>query len=287
MNLNFSETFNFFSQECFLARNSILSGFDFLLKTRLNEEKDGYFYSAFFQLSIGIERLLKVIIITDYMLDNNLELPPEAEFRKHGHDILKLYYFCTKINDKYSSKEFSYPQESTINLQVLNFLSEYAKTTRYYNLNQLSIPSKANFGQTKYPPIAEWFYISENILKKELTTLQWQRLEKQGESILLNLKDNNFTSLLDFDNQIMTTFDVIWRMTRYQKSIPHVIWILMELLKPTYYLMNKISEKSSQIEHDNGITKMRIPFLYEFFYFLLSNRSDTLKRKKWLDIFNR
>ena len=72
MNLiGFDRKFTLLTQEAHLAKNTLLSGFDLLLKANFFQDKDGYFYSAFFNLSIGMERLLK--------LDALLETPAKAK----------------------------------------------------------------------------------------------------------------------------------------------------------------------------------------------------------------
>lgn len=54
-----SSDFNDLLQECYLTQSSVLSGIEFLIKANLYDNKDGLFYSSFFNLSIGIERFLK------------------------------------------------------------------------------------------------------------------------------------------------------------------------------------------------------------------------------------
>lgn len=49
------------------------------------------FYSALFNLSVGAERLLKVIVIMEHMLNNNLAIPSKHQLKGYGHNIVELY----------------------------------------------------------------------------------------------------------------------------------------------------------------------------------------------------
>lgn len=58
------------------------------------------FYIALFNPSIGIERLLKAIVIIDHMLNNSLSVPTKKQLKSYGHNIVQLYNTCEKIGIK-------------------------------------------------------------------------------------------------------------------------------------------------------------------------------------------
>lgn len=74
------------------------------------------FYQAFFSLSIGIERLLKIIIINKYRVDNEGEFPEDINLKGLGHDLVKL---C-----KYLGIEF---EDDSIHIKLIRFLNDFAK----------------------------------------------------------------------------------------------------------------------------------------------------------------
>jgi len=81
MDLRFGKSFHLLAQEGHLAKSALLSGFDFLLRAEANANKDGQFYAAFFQLSIGIERLLKLVVVAQHMLENNFVSPTPKQLK--------------------------------------------------------------------------------------------------------------------------------------------------------------------------------------------------------------
>lgn len=123
-------------QEGHLIRSCLTKGLTELRAAHVHNI--GGFYAALFNLSIGIERLLKATIIMDYMLSNNLTAPTRKQLRHYGHDILELYKSCVALSQAESSK---LPPLETIDKQaqeILHLLNDFAQTTRYHNLDTLS-----------------------------------------------------------------------------------------------------------------------------------------------------
>jgi len=87
--IGFYKKFSLLTQEAHLAKNALLSGFDLLLKANFFQDKDGYFYSAFFHISIGMERILKLAVVTDYMLSNNYQTPTIKQLKKDFSQTLR------------------------------------------------------------------------------------------------------------------------------------------------------------------------------------------------------
>src|SRR5262245_565743 len=139
MDFRFSQTFSLLQQEGHLTKHTLLTGFDLLLKANFTDTHIGHYYSAFFQISIGIERLLKLTAITDYMLENNFSPPTDKELKsQYGHKIKTLYSHCIDICNKRSEGTHTLPEENSNEAAVLDFLDNYANQARYYNLSQLS-----------------------------------------------------------------------------------------------------------------------------------------------------
>jgi len=134
--LQFPASFTLLQQEGYLISSCLTTGLTELRSANVHNK--GVFYAALFNLSIGIERLLKATIIIDHMLKNNLSVPTRKQLKNYGHDILELYSSCVVI----SQEEFSkIPPLDTIEEQsheILCLLNDFAQTTRYHNLDALS-----------------------------------------------------------------------------------------------------------------------------------------------------
>ena len=69
-----------------LSGYAIGEGLECLRKANIYEK--GMYYQAFFSLSIGIERLLKLIIIYEYRENHTGEFPDNNYIKNKGHKIV-------------------------------------------------------------------------------------------------------------------------------------------------------------------------------------------------------
>ena len=121
--IGFDKRFSLLAQEAHLAKNTLLSGFDLLLRANFFQGKDGYFYSAFFHISIGMERILKLAVVTHYMLTNNYQTPTIKQLKKDfGHDIRTLYGECQKLMSQYRCGPSTLKGGLTSDCTLIDFL---------------------------------------------------------------------------------------------------------------------------------------------------------------------
>jgi hypothetical protein len=129
--------FKFLEHEAQLTQCILTNGLQEIANADLSDYRKGKFYGGAFQLSIRLERLMKLIIILDHMLKNEYNPPSEHYLRKEiGHDLEKLYKRIKELPIEQRDDAFS---EEPLEYETLKVLSDFAKGTRYYNLNQLSI----------------------------------------------------------------------------------------------------------------------------------------------------
>src|SRR5205823_6159614 len=85
----FSPTFLLRQQEGYLIQACLTSGMTHLRNARVDTK--GSFYAAFFQLSIGLERLMKTTLIIDHMSKHDFAAPTIKELRAFGHNLASLF----------------------------------------------------------------------------------------------------------------------------------------------------------------------------------------------------
>jgi hypothetical protein len=107
----------------------------------------------FFALSIGFERLAKLILVADYAVENNGAWLTDQALKSIGHDISALLDACELISKKHQSDEnWSERPNDPVHEAIVKTLSEFARLTRYYNLASLS---GTNAGSRE--PIQAWW----------------------------------------------------------------------------------------------------------------------------------
>jgi hypothetical protein len=278
--LRFSRTFTLLQQEGHLARASLLTGIDLLLKANLDERKIGNFYSSFFQLTIGIERILKLVVIANHMLENNYKPPTDAELKsKYGHNIKATYLYALSVRNKWGRKKVAPPISGSIEDKILDFLEKFANKARYYNLRELN-NTTADRG-----PLGDWYSICKKIANVEIG---FGKISKDSERIMHQMDEAGivgYSATFDFDGHPMTLFDEYWRMHLIEKIAPHMVFKVVQFITPLYDALRYISFEAMDYENNHQLKLPVIPHLYEFFVFALATKPSALRRKSWARTF--
>ena len=156
------------SQEGNLAQNSLLSGIEALGK--LNYDKTGTFYAAFFQLSIGLERLMKIAVIIDHKSKNDLRNPPGSQIRSLRHDLVAAYNVCKQLALDRNKNMGQWYEPGTAEHDVLVQLAQFAKGARYYNLD--SFAERQDFQD----PVVHWASVHQRIANQYINGLRQKRI---------------------------------------------------------------------------------------------------------------
>lgn len=81
---------HFIRQEAMLVRHLVGAGATALGQANYANKK-GEYYRAFFELSVGMERFAKLILVVDYALTHQGVMPDEKHVRTFGHDLKSLF----------------------------------------------------------------------------------------------------------------------------------------------------------------------------------------------------
>jgi len=280
--IGFDKRFTLLAQEAHLTKNTLLSGFDLLLKANFFQDKEGYFYSSFFHISIGMERLLKLAVITHYMLTNRYATPTVRQLKNEfGHDVKTLYGECAKLMPTYHPERTKQPTLAPEDEGLIDFFTEYATNSRYFNLNEVCEAKLNRSPLDQWPDIARSIYEhhTPHQVRQKCTMDLLYGMDKKGVP-------NGFTMNLDESGHPMMVFDCMHRQYVIEKSAPLVIWRLVEILRPIHLLLESMACQAREYEVAQGHKSMIIPHYEDFFYFLLADKSAIKRRKRWLEIFN-
>lgn len=240
-----------------LSAYALANGLDCLRKANVYEK--GMYYQAFFSLSIGMERLLKLIIIYDYRIKNSGKFPDNKEIKQKGHDLYEMI----------SALE---PQllENEIYKNVIEFLSEFAKNTRYYNLDVLTGKETQNLN-----PIEQWNNIEKMILKQYNVKIK----ETQNKKEMVN-RINEVSDILFLDMNSNLVNDASYIVDEIEKRNIIQGYDVLVFYKIIRSLVNILTE----YELKNNM----FPYLREYFIYFRADYTDgEIRRKKnWRNIAN-
>lgn len=245
-------------KEGYIASTSIGYGLNALSKAGIYAQ--GEYYQAFFQLSIGLERLMKLIIIQYYRGLNN-EFPSNRILKNYGHDLLGLYH--TILEFETNNKLI---QDDDISIKILSFLSEFAKTTRYYNLDTLT------GREQKTNPLEAWHDIQEEISKRhsKRKTLK----SELNDHFALILDEISATVVFNEKNEmIQSAGDLLKKAEINKHAQGYAVYY-------TYLIISRLAKTLDKTESQYGL----FPYLWEFFtYFFDGFSKDEIRKKKnWI-----
>lgn len=217
------------------------------------------YYQAFFLLSIGIERLLKIIVITISRVEEN-KLPTNTQLKAYGHDIVALY---KKVSGHIRPDDEFYNSDKIYDI-LMHFLSEFAQISRYYNLDSITGIEKTD------DPLFKWKEIQLGIENRhcytgKISERQKEFTDKLDQVFFFRVSTEKDVIISDAENYLLETRNL-------DKVQGYSVYYFHQLISQMVSLLNEISNKKNQL-----------PYLNEFFP--LFNNSMTIKevisRKNW------
>lgn len=262
------------AQEGHLASTALLSGFEAI--KRLNYDKPGTVYSALFQLATGFERIMKIAVILDHKAQHDLANPTNAQMRSLGHSIVDLYAYCRSAGERRGIDTGWFDAES-VQADVLAFLSEFAKGSRYYNIDQLVS------GGTKSEPLTKWFALHWSIADRYMSSRRRHAIMDRARSHCERL--GMFGWEMGPFGRYDLMIDVTFQLEVARVSRGYCVWTLIELLKPIYRLIDLTSDEVQKLEHEAQVEPTS-PYMIEFFPFCLATKDVAIRRKAWTTLFH-
>lgn len=262
-------------QEAFLARSSFLSGLNALRNANVSDAEKGRFYEAFFMLSIAFERLMKLIVVCHHMANNRLQPPSNATLKSAGHNLVALYETCRAISEAEMQKPAEFVSSGEREHEILEFLSEYAKGSRYYNLDAIST------GVQSVDPLAAWWKILGSEIMSSVSSAKREKIEQESIQYCDKMGAAGFTLLRGLDGQLMTMLEVVAYPRFVAAAAPHSVWRIIRIAAPLYSLSWHVTDVAHKYEVSVGRDYPIVPYLYEFFPFLGLDRDTVLSRKTW------
>jgi hypothetical protein len=270
----FNHQFHLLSQEGSLTQTALLTGLDFLSKA--DHDNKGGFYTAFFQLSIGLERLMKIAVILDYKVHNELKNPTNADLRCIGHGLINAYEKCKQLASDRGMNMSGWFDAGRIEHDILQFLSEFSTGARYYNLNQLAGTKKHD------DPLAQWSVLHKRVAD---TYISFARQEKINMKAVAHCdKFGLYGWERGIDGQWRATVDITFLHALFKNANRYCVWTMIRIMRPFYFLLSALCKENHTLEERKGMQEIIVPYMYEFFPFFLCDRSTSTSRKNWITV---
>ncbi len=266
---NFPESFLLLQQEGYLISSCLGTGLTDLRAAHVHNK--GAFYTALFNLSVGLERLMKALIIMEHMLNNNLNVPSKKQLKGYGHNISELYDCCASIAH---NRNFDFPNKDALNpvqRELLSLLSGFAQTARYHNLDALN---QSHFGKD---PLVHWSEILLAILEHDVSQRQKNKILGQAHLVASAIGDDTFTLMHGLDKHPLSTEEALALPGLHDQATKFAVLHLVNILASLRELTSEISHLAYTVK----TPAPPFPQMQEFIEWIWDDRQYVLRKKKW------
>lgn len=266
---NFPSSFLLLEQEGFLISSCLVRGLTDLRSAHVHNK--GVFYSSLFNLSIGIERLLKALVIVEHMAANNVSVPTKKQLKSYGHNIEELYDRCVTIA---SARGVAVPDRNSLNSiqkEIISLLSDFAQTTRYHNLDALN-PSHVG-----KDPLDHWAQIVTAILEKDVPKAQKEKILSQSSLVASAIDDVTITIMHGLDKSPLSTEEALALPGLHDQAAKYAVLHVVRILVPLRELTSELSHCAYALDTPEPV----FPQMQVFFQWLCDDRQYVLRKKRW------
>ncbi|HRQ41633.1 MAG TPA: hypothetical protein PLD25_27245 [Chloroflexota bacterium] len=273
----FSSTYFMLEQEGFITSSCITTGLTALHTAHSYEDFKGRFYVAFFQLAIGIERTAKLCLILDHMTKHNLSSPGKTAIKGYGHDINHLFDKISQVGGERGDAFKKNFQLTGVQKDILDFLSEFARSTRYANIDGLAtgIPGKE--------PLARWQEILDELININFSAKKKKEILKQSSAIADCIGSHAVVIAHDLKNQPLSLGETLANHKLLDRAAGFAVWEVCQIIRPIVELINRLFWEARKISIQKSIDQniVDIPHMDEFYLFLNEDLKSTLRKKRW------
>lgn len=273
----FSATWFLLEQEGLLAHACLCNGLTALRRANLGDKK-GFFYSAFFELSIGFERVLKLVLILDHMTHNKLVPPDSKTVEDYGHKLCFLLEATKAVCATNGVTELGAFSADSLPIVILGFLDDFAHPGgRYSNINKLT----GHRYQSKADPILQWGKIANRIIHEHATHKERQRAELNGQIASAAFGDAAACLISDLDQEPMDVARMFTRASELDAAAKHAIYALVTLIAALRDVIGSLcdSARAANPPDTSGIAD--VPEMKEFFQFAWADRQYVMRKRRW------
>jgi hypothetical protein len=234
------------NREAGIAAELIASGVTLL--GRASYARTGLYGQAFFNLSIGFERTAKLIYIADYAIDNAGEFPSNDILKSTiGHDLDQLFSHVEAVSTKRRyGKQFSERPHTDIHNGIVQTLNEFARNTRYYNLDLVTGGKAA---RNSRDPLVAWNdRVIQPIIEKHYKPARRKRIDKDAGIVSAMLADHTVVRFSDEAGSLMdTVYAASQRTGETEVATKWAPLYVLQLARWLSFLIDDLAQKGAYV----------------------------------------
>jgi hypothetical protein len=220
----------------------------------------GRFYAASFNFAIGVERLLKLLLMLDHW-SGFQHFPSTQELKGYGHDIERLHASVLLLFPQYNVLWPSGFEPDDLDRDLLRFFSDFARSSRYFNLDVLA------GGALGTDPLVRWSALISRVYEADVPEMKRVHNEEQLDAMVKMIEPNVFSFPGD-----QSFRETVQDHSKIALALPAMCLRLLKLLVPLKELMISIREQIHRRDHEAG-RNWDVPFMEEFLDFVCRDKT--------------
>jgi hypothetical protein len=273
----FSATWFLLEQEGLLAQACLCNGLTALRSANLGDKK-GLFYSAFFELSIGFERVLKLVLILDHMERNQLATPDSKTVEDYGHKLRSLFDAAKVVCTAHGVTALDAFQPDSLPIVILGFLDDFAHPGgRYSNINKLT----GHKFQAMADPIGQWGEIANRIMREHASPGERKRAQLNGLVASAAFGSAAASLISDLNQQQMDVVPLHVRASELDTAAKHAIYALVTLIAALREVIDSLCGSAWTNNHLGTSGVATVPDMKDFFQFAWADRKYVMQKRRW------
>ncbi len=262
----YSRTYLLLQNEGHLLQGCLRAALAALWKSSSAER--GPLYAALFDYSIGLERLLKLSLLLNHCVENKGSFPTHAQIKGFGHDLISLHNSAEKLVRHYSVEIPEKCRTDEIDRRLLELLSGFAMSGRYFNLDALTGGGKAA------DPLPEWGRLLNEIYERDVLPLKRISDEEQVAALADSMKAKTvYVAATGFDGTAQTYEDFFADHGKTTLVIPAAVWRFARVLYPLQML---VFELDQPLHSGRAGNPEDFPHMWEICAFCGADKESTL-----------
>jgi hypothetical protein len=212
-------------------------------------------------------------LLLDFAICNGGVYPNDAYFRDLGHDLVRLYAEVRRVHARLpnSDRRYEIPVIGVEN-DIIVFLSRFAKSTRYYNLDFLAGRSQP---KSSIDPIAEWYAdIGSQILAANYSKRARERDKHNAGMMEALMGPISMVRFSAEDGQELNTIEAASLRTGENKVLQKFgTFYCAKIARFAFLILRDVEHET----HAAGLDD--VPALHEFFFPFMNDDSYLMSRK--------
>jgi hypothetical protein len=270
--MSFHPTFVVLRREAFLICGSLSLGLTGLRTATFSDQAK--LYAGLLNVSAALERLMKLAIVTDYMLRNNFAMPTESEVTSDGDDLLSMYGACINLAKHHHIADVSAPLVPSVEDEMLKFFSEYCSYTSYGNLEAQKF--MLNVGAD---PVCRWAHLL-NMVSAGKVAARKANAGTAARAAGNESEEDSVHAIQNCTDVNLLPLDQLFAMpARHARATPQAMVHVIKMFYPLFTLMRELGYIG--FYGPPRCVEPQIPLYGEFFLQFRAPDAEILRKRRW------